>query len=160
MIAREVNRRRRIYRRTRTLLNLDIYLQVKKFFLEERSKVIDNQHEKNMEWIHSKQNIWKFARPSFKVCAPLFKGLTINSKLITDPKEIVETLAEYYEVHFAEPLSDSNNPFHLKVRAIYENIAHMPNIPLEKISISEVIREWGNLAPKKSNDSVENSAFL
>ena len=159
-LAREVNRRRRIYRRNKTSINLDIFLRVRRFFLEERSKVIEYKHEKNIEWIASKQNIWKFARPIFKSFSPPFKGLTVNSKRIIDPKEIVETLANHYEEHFAEPKPDVNNPFHQKVLSIYESISLMPNIPLEKISINEVMKEWKKFAPKKSTDSMETSALL
>lgn len=36
----------------------------------------------------------------------------------------------------------------------------MLNISLEKISISELTREWKKFSPKKSADSVETSAFL
>ena len=122
--------------------------------------MIEQKHEKKMEWICSKYNIWKFARPIFNAYSPPFKGLTINSKLIVNPKEIIETLADYYEEHFAEPLPDLNNPFHQKVMSMYESISYMPNIPLEKISINEVIREWRKFSSKKSTDSVETSAFL
>jgi hypothetical protein len=53
-----------------------------------------------------------------------------------------------------------NNPFHRECLSIFNKIASTPNLPLDKISITEVINAWKKFAPKKSTDSVETSAFL
>lgn len=55
--------------------------------------------------------------------SPPFKGLTIKSKLITNPKNIVENLASHYEEHFTEPKPDPNKSVHQKAFVIYENIS-------------------------------------
>ncbi len=74
--------------------------------------------------------------------------------------QIADQLANFYEKHFAESTSDRKNHFHLKFIEAYENIKHSTNLPLDQIKIEEVIMQWKKFAPKKSLDSVENSAFL
>lgn len=128
------------------MINLDISLRANKLFLEERPKAIKHKHERKIEWISANQNIWKFARPIFKAYTPPFKGLTINSKLITNPEKIAKNLANHYEEYFTEPKPDPNNPVHQTALSIYENISRMPNIPLERISINEVMKEWKRLS--------------
>jgi hypothetical protein len=84
----------------------------------------------------------------------------MRGTIIYDPEIIVDTLANHFEEHFAEPQYDENNRVHKKCISIYEQLSYMPNIPLDNISINEVRAEWKKFAPKKSTDSVGTSAFL
>ncbi|CAF3221132.1 unnamed protein product [Rotaria sp. Silwood2] len=106
------------------------------------------------------QNIWYHVRQVFKPYSPAFRGLKTLNDLVKNNQEIVDELANFYEKHFAEPTSDSKNNFHSKCLAAYENIKLSPNLPLDQLKIEEVILQWKKFAPKKSLDSVENSAFL
>ncbi|CAF1165560.1 unnamed protein product, partial [Rotaria sordida] len=54
-----------------------------------------------------------------------------------NPKDIVDTLANYYQRHFAEPTPDMNNIIQQKYISIYDKIALLPNIPLDPIPINE-----------------------
>ncbi|CAF3875077.1 unnamed protein product [Rotaria sp. Silwood1] len=72
----------------------------------------------------------------------------------------LDLLADHYEKHFDEPEPDNNNPFHCECLSIYDQISRAPTLPLESISIIEVIKEWKKFAPKKSTDSTDTSAFL
>ncbi|CAF2955105.1 unnamed protein product [Rotaria sp. Silwood2] len=136
-LAREVNRRRRIYRRNKTEINLYLFLQIKALFIDERSQLIQQNYESKREWILKDQNIWKFVRPTFHSFSPPFRGLTVNSGIMKNPKDIVDTLANHYEQHFAEPTPDTNNVIQQKYIAIYNKIALLPNIPLDPIPINE-----------------------
>ena len=106
-----------------------------------------------MKWISNRYNIWKFIRPTFHAFSPPFRGLNINSERIKDPKVIVEKLGNHYEQHFSEPTSVENNPVHQKYLNIYNKIAYLPSIPLDKITINEVVREWKKISLKKSTVS-------
>jgi uncharacterized protein (UPF0147 family) len=160
VLAREVNRSRRRFRRNKSVPNLNSFLEIKAIFQDERSNVLQRKYDEKMEWILKDQNIWKIARPIFHSYSPPFRGLNINSVRVKDPKEIVDILAKHYEKHFAEPKHDEKNVIHQKCISIYEQISYIPNIPLESISITEVLKEWKRFSPKKSTDSVGTSAFL
>ncbi|CAF4980711.1 unnamed protein product, partial [Rotaria sp. Silwood1] len=113
-----------------------------------------------MEWIKKDQNIWKIATPIFHSYSPSFRGPKVLDKIIHDPESIVDTLANHYEKHFAEPQHDENNIVHQRCILFYEQLGYMPNIPIDNISINEVSTAWKKFAPKKSTDSVGTSAFL
>jgi hypothetical protein len=99
-------------------------------------------------------------RHVFKPYSPAFRGLKTTNGIVKDKQEIADQLADFYEKHFAEPTFDNKNPFHLECIEAYERINLSPNFTLEQIKIEEVILQWNKFAPKKSLDSVENSAFL
>ena len=80
--------------------------------------------------------------------------------MIKDPKVIVEKLGNHYEQHFSEPTSDENNRVHQNYLNIYNKIAYLHSIPLDKITLNEVVREWEKISPKKSMDRVQTSASL
>ena len=158
--ARNVNRRRRIYRRNKTRTHLVQFLEAKHIFNEERSRILKEKFERKVEWIKENNNIWKFTRPIFQPYSTPFRGLTLQNEKITEPKKIVEVLADHYEEHFGEPLPNSNNNFHNECLSIYEKISSLTNIPLENISVEEVKKEWSKFKPKKSTDSSDIFAFL
>ncbi|CAF2985258.1 unnamed protein product [Rotaria sp. Silwood2] len=134
--------------------------EVKALFIDERSQLTQQKYESKREWILKDQNIWNFVRPTFHSLSPPFRGLTVNSGIMKNPKDIVDTLANHYERHFAEPTPDMNNVIQQKYISIYDKIALLPNIPLDPIPINEVIKEWRKMSSKKSTDSVGTSAFL
>lgn len=113
-----------------------------------------------MAWITRENNIWKFAKPSFHAFSPPFKGITSGSNIITDKNEIVDILAKYFENHFKEPEYDRNNKEHLQAVEIFQQIEYVPNIPLEPITMNEVLKEWKKFKPKKSSDSSGTSVFM
>ena len=84
-------------------------------------------------------------KPTFQPFAPSFRGLSSGSVRTTDPKEIVNILADHYENHFEEPKHDESNPIHLESITIFEKLAYLPPIPLEQIKFQEVLREWKKL---------------
>ncbi|CAF3260297.1 unnamed protein product, partial [Rotaria sp. Silwood2] len=139
MLAKEVNRSRRRYRRNKTIFNLNNFLELKKKFYAERFELTKQKYEKKMEWIKKDQNIWKIATPIFHSYSPPFRGLNVNNIIIKDPETIVDILANHYEKHFADPQHDENNIVHQKCISIYEQLGYMPNIPLDNISINESI---------------------
>ena len=92
---------------------------------------------------------------------PPFRGLTNENKLkITDPKAIVNLLADHYEKHFAAPKEDESNLAHRQAMETYERLRATPNEALQPIESREVLREWKMFLPKKSLDSMNTSAFL
>lgn len=159
-LARTVNKCRRTYRRTRTAQHLERFRTWKEIFIAERIAYQQQQREKRITWIKDGQNIWKHVKPTFQPFAPSFRGLSSGSVRTTDPKEIVNILADHYEKHFEEPKHDESNPIHLESITIFENLAYLPPIPLEQIKFQEVLREWKKLLPKKSSDSAGTSAFM
>ena len=161
LLAKETNRARRKYRRTKELHHLQSFLSLKGFFTSEKNTLIQTKREMKMDWIKEKKNIWKFAKPIFHAFSPPFKGLTMpDKKKETDPIRIAHTLADHYEKHFAYPIHDVSNPIHRHMINEYNELALKPNHALEKISYEEVLREWKAFKPKKSTDSAETSAFL
>jgi len=64
LLAREVNKCRRRYRRTRLSIHLERFLNIKRVFVEERFKVVQQKRDKNMSWISENQNIWKYSKTS------------------------------------------------------------------------------------------------
>jgi hypothetical protein len=108
------------------------------------------------------QNIWKVVKPSFHSFTPPFRGLSdVNNKSkIINSQEIVDTVANYFENHFKEPEHNMNNPIHIEQIEAYKQIEYIPNIPLEQITINEVLNEWKKFKGKKSTDSVGTSAYM
>ncbi|CAF4730825.1 unnamed protein product, partial [Rotaria sp. Silwood2] len=111
--------------------------EVKALFIDERSQLTQQKYESKREWILKDQNIWNFVRPTFHSLSSPFRGLTVNSGIMKNPKDIVDTLANHYERHFAEPTPDMNNVIQQKYISIYDKIALLPNIPLDPIPINE-----------------------
>ena len=161
LLARETNKARRRYRRSKQLLHLQSFLSLKGFFISEKNTLLQTKHEMKTDWIKEKKNIWKFAKPIFHAFSPPFKGLTTSSNVKeTDPMTIANMLADHYEQHFALPAHDENNPIHRHLIEEYDELAREPNHAIEQISRAEVLREWKAFKPKKSTDSAETSAFL
>ncbi|CAF3370823.1 unnamed protein product, partial [Rotaria sp. Silwood2] len=111
--------------------------EVKALFIDERSQLTQQKYESKRKWILKDQNIWNFVRPTFHSFSPPFRGLTVNSVIMKNPKDIVDTLANHYERHFAEPTPDMNNVIQQKYISIYDKIALLSNIPLDPIPINE-----------------------
>ena len=158
--ARTVNKYRRIYRRTHLREHLERFLIWKEIFTDERSSYIQQRREKNIEWLKEGSNIWKSVKDTFRPFTPPFRGLSTDKGRITDPKKIVEILADHYETHFQEPDHNERNPAHRNAMVFFENLQYLPSIPLEQIRFEEVLREWKKFLPKKSMDSAGTSAFI
>lgn len=160
LLARTVNKYRRSYRRSKTSAHLERLLIWKEIFQEERALYMEHKRAKKVEWLKEGNNIWKYVKNTFRPFMPSFKGLTIENDKITDPKKIVDVLANHYEEHFQQPQHDENNLKHINAINVFENLQYLPAIPLEQIKYQEVLREWKNLSPKKSTDSAGTSAFI
>ena len=160
-LAKEVNKSRRRYRHYKSPGKLEIFLNMKKLFIEKRNEFLQEKREKNLNWMRKNQNMWKYVKPLFHTFAPPFRGLTTDdNSRETRPEVIVEMLANHYEKHFATPNYDIYNPMHIHALEVYDEIASLPELPLEQIKIEEVEREWKKFQPKKSIDSANTSAFL
>ncbi|CAF3364924.1 unnamed protein product [Rotaria socialis] len=160
LMAKSTNRARRKYRRNRTFLNLQFFLNLKELFINERNHILESKAEKKLSWISNGHNIWKFAKPSFHSFSPPFHGLSIDKQKITISQEIVDKVADFFEEHFQEPKHDLNNPAHTEAIISYNQIEYTPNIPLEQITILEVNNEWKKFKGKKSTDSMGTSAYM
>jgi len=159
-LVRTVNQFKRKFRKNRFLRDYktfrfwdDIYKQEKLAFEQEKL-------EEKIQHMKDGQNIWSHVRHVFKPYSPAFRGLKTPKGVVKNKQEIADQLADFYEKHFAEPIFDSKNHFHLECLKAYERIKQAPKLSLEQIKIDEVILQWKKFAPKKSLDSVENSAFL
>ncbi|CAF3344273.1 unnamed protein product [Rotaria socialis] len=161
LLAREVNKCRRRYRRYKLASHLEKFLSVKRIFIEERCQFLQKQCEKKLSWMNENQNIWKYVKPIFHTFTPPFRGLTLqNNNKEMNPNKIVEILADHYEKHFAAPSYNRSNNAHVHSMCIYEEIASTPDLPLEQIKYHDVLKEWNKIRPKKSTDSADTSAFL
>ncbi|CAF3156341.1 unnamed protein product [Rotaria socialis] len=160
MMAKSVNRARRKYRRNRSMSNLQYFLSMKDIFLSERNLILQTKTEMKLSWISKGQNIWKFAKPSFHAVAPPFLGISKDSRKITNTQEIADTIANFFEKHFQEPAYDIDNPIHQEAIDSFKQIEYTPRVPLEQISIKEVVDEWMRFKGKKSTDSAGTSAFM
>ncbi|CAF4248360.1 unnamed protein product, partial [Rotaria socialis] len=116
--------------------------------------------EKRNSFISQGNNIWKYVHSTFHPYAPSFKGLTTNNGIIKDHQIIADTLANYYEKHFETPIIDPNNISHIDAMKEYDVFTKQPNIPLEKITLIEVEKNWKRAQKKKSTDTEGLSAFL
>ena len=160
LLAKSVNRARRSYRRSKSKEKLQYYLSLKEIFIDKRTHLLETKCQGKLSWMMQANNIWKVAKPSFHAFSPPFQGITVGAKKITDNKEIVDILANFFEKHFKEPEFDKNKEEHIHAIEIYTQIEYIPNIPLEQITINEVIKEWKKFKPKKSSDSKGTSAFM
>lgn len=161
ILAKQVNRCRRKYRRTHKMSHLENFLDIKKKFVYERCRFLDERRENQTKWMNERQNIWKYVKPTFHNFSPPFHGLTSDKgTIIKNPHIIVESLADYYEKHFASPQHDMTNPSHLRSLYEYKEIENTPDLSLGAITYEEVMREWSKFRPKKSTDSMDTSAFL
>ena len=159
-LVRTTNKFKRKFRKSRFFEDYKIFRYWENMYKQEKLKFDQEKRENKIKQMKDGQNIWSHVRQIFKPYSPTFRGLKTSNCVVKDNQEIANQLANFYEKHFAEPMLDSKNDFHLKCLVAYENIKHFPNIPLEQIKIEEVILQWKKFAPKKSLDSVENSAFL
>ncbi|CAF3363915.1 unnamed protein product [Rotaria socialis] len=159
-LARTVNKHRRDYRKYRSQHDLEKLKTWRTIFIAERTAFMEERITQKLEWLSQDNNIWKYTRNTFRPFSPSFKGLNVNQQHITDPNEIVNTLADHYEKHFSAPLPNMSNEIHKQAIEIFENLTHMPQMPLKAIKYDEVLREWLKFAPKKSYDSAGTSAFL
>ncbi|CAF4151139.1 unnamed protein product [Rotaria magnacalcarata] len=50
-------------------------------------------------------------------------------------------------------MPNMSNEIHKQAIEIFENLTHMPQMPLKAIKYDEVLREWLKFAPKKAYDS-------
>ncbi len=121
---------------------------------------MQQKRENNIKWMNEKQNIWKYAKPIFHAFSPPFRRITIDKdNKEKNPERIVDMFADDYEKHFAAPFHDILNPAHSQSIKVYEEMAEIPNLALEKIKYEEVLREWNKFRPKKSADSVNTSVL-
>ncbi|CAF4445873.1 unnamed protein product, partial [Didymodactylos carnosus] len=95
-------------------------------------------------------NIWKVVNNTFKKSSPSFRGLRSTTGIEKDSDNIVNVLADFYENHFSLPTPDLNNTHHSKSLEEYTALSYTPNIPLDKISLDDVIKQWKKFKPKKS----------
>ncbi|CAF3609920.1 unnamed protein product [Rotaria sp. Silwood1] len=159
-LVKLVNKFKRRFRKTRFFEDYKNFKYWENIYKQEKIKFEQDKIEKKLQQMKDGQNIWSHVRQVFKPYSPAFRGLKTPNGVVKNNQEIVDQLAKFYEKHFAEPSPVSKNYFHLKCLEAYENIKHSPNLPLDPIKIEEVILQWKKFAPKKSLDSVENSAFL
>ena len=101
LLAKTVNRARRKYRRNRSFSNLQYFLYVKELFINERSQIQYSREEDRISWMTVGQNIWKFAKPHFRSFTPPFRGLSVDKNQITDPQEVADIVANYFEKTFS-----------------------------------------------------------
>ncbi|CAF4750800.1 unnamed protein product [Rotaria socialis] len=159
-LARNLNKTRQKYRRYKNQKNLEEYLQSKNIYFNEKSLFIQNKMEKRMSHISHGNNIWKYVHPTFHPYAPSFKGLTTTIGIIKNQQMVADTLADYYEKHFQTPNFNPTNLTHIDASRTYKDFSRLPNIPLEKISLEEVEKNWKRAKQKKSTDTEGISAFL
>ncbi|CAF4604610.1 unnamed protein product [Rotaria socialis] len=159
-LARNLNKARRKYRRSKKQRNLEEYLYWKNLYFNEKSLFLQEKIEKRNSFISQGNNIWKYVHSTFHPYAPSFKGLTTNNGIIKDHQIIADTLANYYEKHFETPIIDPNNISHIDAMKEYDVFTKQPNIPLEKITLIEVEKNWKRAQKKKSTDTEGLSAFL
>ena len=160
LLAKSVNRARRAYRRNKSKEKLQYFLSLKDIFMDKRTEILNARREQKITELSSSNNIWKFAKPSFHAFSPPFKGISSGTSKITDQTMVVDILANYFEMHFNEPKYDEFNENHLQAIQTYQQFEYLPNIPLERITMIEVINEWKKFKPKKSSDSSGTSAFM
>lgn len=160
IIAKKVNKCKRKYRKTRFLNHFNEFMFWKNIFLQEKNSYLQKQVDNKLEDMKINNNIWSYVKNTFHPYEPAFKGLTTLNGIIKNNQEIVNTLADHYEKHFEEPKHDSNNPYHIECIKVYNEIQNGPNLPLENIRYDEVLKQWKNLASKKSVDSTNISAYL
>ena len=159
-LAREVNRKRKKYRRSRFLYHYDEYIAAKNTYVTERAIFEQEKREKQLQHISRGMNVWKFVRPLFHPFTPPFQGLTIKGKIERDKQKIADQLGTFFEHHFSKPTPDTANEIHNKYMTAYDNIAHLPNMPLNPITYMQVYMNWKKFSPKKSLDSMKTSAYL
>ncbi|CAF3397386.1 unnamed protein product [Rotaria socialis] len=104
--------------------------------------------------------MWKFVKLSFHSFTPPFRGLIMSTHKITNSQDIADTAADFFEIHVQVPKYDVNNPVHVDAIISYNQIEYTPNVPLEQITINEVLNGWKKCKGKKSTDSVGTSAYM
>ncbi|CAF1681552.1 unnamed protein product [Rotaria magnacalcarata] len=159
-IAKNVNKYKRKYRRTRFLNDFNVFLCCKNEFLQEKNSYLQKQKENKLKDMKINNNVWSYVKNTFRSYSPAFKGLTTSNGIIKDNKDIVNILANHYEKHFEQPIYDLNNPYYIECINAYKEIENGPNLPLQKIEYNEVLKQWKSLASKKSLDSTNTSAYL
>jgi len=159
-LVRTVNQFKRKFRKNRFLQDYKTFRFWDNIYKQEKLAFEQEKREEKIQHMKDGQNIWSHVRHVFKPYSPAFRGLKTPNGVVKNKQEIADQLADFYEKHFAEPIFDSKNHFHLECLKAYERIKQAPKLSLEQIKIDEVILQWKKFAPKKSLDSVENSAFL
>lgn len=159
-LAKDVNTKRKRYRRTRFLCHFEEYIGTKKKYQEARANFEQERREKRIQYISKGLNVWHFARPYFHSYTPAFQGLTIEGKIERDPQKICDRLGNFFEQHFSPQQPKELNEIHKKYFIQYEEIAKLTNMPLEQISYTQVYMNWKKFSPKKSLDSMKTSAYL
>ncbi|CAF2073397.1 unnamed protein product [Rotaria magnacalcarata] len=141
LMAKSVNRVRRKYRRNRNSVNLQYFLTLKELFITERNHIIQSKAEKNISWATKGQNIWKFVKPYFHSFTPPFRGLAAGTHKVTNLQDIADTVADFFEIHFQKPKHDVNKSVHVDAIISYNQIEYTSNVPLEQITLNEVLNE-------------------
>ncbi len=159
-LVQTVNKFKRRFRKTRFYEDHKAFKFCENIYKQEKLAFEQEKRDKKIQHMKEGQNIWSHVRHVFKPYSPAFRGLKTPNGVVIDKQEIADQPAEFYEKHFAEPTFDSINPFHIECLEAYERIKISPKFPLDQIKIEEVILQWKKFAPKKSFDSVENSAFM
>ncbi|CAF3241985.1 unnamed protein product [Rotaria socialis] len=160
LLAKTVNKHKRKYRKTHYVRHYEEWAYWYDVYQKEKINYEEKKRNKKLLFLRENNNIWKVARPIFKKYTPPFRGLKTPQGIERDHQKICDNLADYYEKHFSESIYNINNAHHTKCREAYTQISYTPNIPLQKIKIEDVIKQWKKFKPKKSMDSVNTSAFL
>ncbi|CAF2108416.1 unnamed protein product [Rotaria magnacalcarata] len=160
-LAKQINYMRGKYRRTHFLIYLEEYKQLKYQYRCARTTYEQEKRENQLKYLTDNKNIWKIVKPTFHPYLPSFRGLKNNNgEIIRDSQKVADHLGNYFEKHFSKPLHDSRNNEHIKYLKTYEQIVHLPKMPLEPIEIAEVYKQWCKISAKKSTDIFGISAFL
>ncbi|CAF4779575.1 unnamed protein product, partial [Rotaria sp. Silwood2] len=69
------------------------------------------------------------------------------TRIEKDSTKIVQILADHYKKHFGIPEINLDNPYHQRALEAYHQILYTPNIPLEAISMEEVLKQWKRFKP-------------
>jgi hypothetical protein len=159
-LARTVNKHRRRYRRTRFLCHLNAHLCSKREYQDERACYLQKRREKHLTMMTQGHNVWRFVRNTFRPYTTSFRGIKTTNGIEKDPQKIIEQLENYFEHHFSLPIHDLNNAAHTHSITVYEQISYLPNMALPLITLNQVQKQWFKFSPKKSVDSMKNSAFF
>ena len=160
LLARQTNKARRKYRRTRQETNLQEFLVLRDIYQNERDAYLKEKNNGPLNNNGNNKNIWHIAKPHFHNYSPAFRGLTEGTEKITKADEIVDKLADFFEDHFKEPSYDLMNKAHREALTHSSMIDYMPEIPIDPITYAEVYVEWKKFKGKKSIDSAGTSAFM
>jgi hypothetical protein len=160
ILAKNVNKYKRKYRKTRFLNHFNDFLFWEDVFIPEKNNYLQKQREDKIKNMKTNNNIWSHVKNTFHPYTPAFRGITTPNEIIKNNQEIVNLLADYYEKHFEQPEYDIDNHYHIGCIDIYDKAAETSNIPLQSIKYDEVLKQWKKFASKKSLDKTNTSAYL